>query len=91
MVDWIRSIQGIFVIGVTTISGIAIGIRDHITIWNNKKEIGKFEKMGNKIQEQIGRHKDEIFNEIKEISNQTAKVEGALESIILWMKNNGKR
>ena len=90
MVDWIRSIQGIVIIGATAVSGIGVAIRDHITIWNNKKAIHKFDRMGEQIRKQIGRHKDDIFKEIAKISNQTSKVEGALEMILSWMEKNGR-
>lgn len=90
MVNWIKSIQGIIVMGATIMSGMGIAIKDHITIWNNKKEIHKFDRMGEQIRKQIGRHKDEIFNEMKNISNQTSEVKGALKAILSWMKENGK-
>lgn len=90
MVNWIRSIQGIIITSVTIMSGIGIAIRDHIVIWNNKEDIHKFDKAVDKIQEQIGRHRDEIFSEMKTISNQTSEVKGALKAILSWMKKNGK-
>jgi len=90
MVNWIKSIQGIIMTGATILIGIGIGIRDHITVWNNKKNISEFTRITKDIQKQIGRHKDEIFNEMKNISNQTSEVKGALGAILTWMEKNGR-
>lgn len=69
---------------------IGTAVRDHVVLWHTKREVDKFDKVTEKFQKQLGRTKDEIMTKVTQIGEATAKVEGALATILEFITINNK-
>ena len=69
---------------------ITAAVRDHIILWHVKKKVESFDKITEKFQKQLGRTKDEIMDKVDQIGKATAKVEGALATILEFITINNK-
>lgn len=84
------NLSGIITGMVATGTMVGVAIRDHIILWHVKKKVEKFDEITEKFQKQLGRTKDEIMTKVSQIGEATAKVEGALATILEFITINNK-